>query len=168
MELNTTNQPATTLSAAALIASSPAAAAGIDIATLLAADATPVEKTFTVSVLFNEDGDHLAGFDIVGKNSEQYRAVIRATSVTAIKRSQTKKQQIDGKTDAGAGQLYDLGEDRNTKIAKAVIVGLPGFVQNGAQLPVTEDVLNALFGKFPSWVDRIIAALEVDANFLMI
>jgi hypothetical protein len=168
MELNTNTQTITGLTAAAVIASSPAAAAGIDVDLLLATDANPIEKVHTVSVLFNDDGDHAAGFDIVGKNSEQYRAIIRATSVVAIKRSQTKKQQIDGKTDAGAGQLFDLGEDRNLKIAKAVVVGLPGFVSSGVQLPVTEQVLDSLFAKFPAWVDKIIAALEVDANFLTI
>lgn len=152
MELTTTNQ----------------AAAGIDIDALLSADVSQIEKTFTVSVLFNEDGDHAAGFDIVGKNSDQYRKAVRATSVIAIKRSQTKSQQIDGKTDKGATQLYDLGEDRNVKIAKAVVVGLPGFVSNGVQLPVTDQVLDALFAKFPAWVDKIINALEVDANFLTI
>ncbi|MRW82883.1 hypothetical protein GJ698_02110 [Pseudoduganella sp. FT26W] len=145
-----------------------AATAGVDIALLLAADSKPVEKTFTVSVLFNDDGDHLAGFETVGKNSTQYRDVIRATSVTAIKRSQTKKQQIDGKTDAGAGQLFDLGEDRNLKIAIAVTVGLPGFTSGGQPLPVTEANVRALLTKFPAWVDKIIAALEVDANFLTI
>ncbi|MYM34940.1 hypothetical protein GTP38_11390 [Duganella sp. FT94W] len=142
--------------------------AGVDIALLLAADAKSVEKTHIVDVLFNDDGDRLAGFEIVGKNSIQYRDIIRATSVTAIKRSQTKKQQIDGKTDVGAGQLFDLGEDRNLKIAIAVTVGLPGFVSGGQPVPVTEANVRALLTKFPAWVDKVIAALEVDANFLTI
>lgn len=144
------------------------AAGGIDISLLLSNAAQPAEHTHTVSVLFDEEGNHAAGFEIVGKNSEQYRRAIRATSVSAIKRSQTKKQQIDGKTDAGAGQLYDLGEDRNLKIAKAIVVGLPGFVSEGAPLPVSDATLDALFAKFPAWIDKIVAALEVDANFLMI
>ena len=142
--------------------------AGFDISRILAVDAAPLEKPFVVSVLFDEDGNHKAGFEIVSKNSDQYRDVIRATSVTAIKRSQTKKEQIDAKTDKGAGTLYDLGEDRNQKIAMAVVIGLPGFVSAGQQLPVTGDVLKALFDKFPVWQEKIIAALEVDANFLAI
>jgi hypothetical protein len=171
MELNNQTNAigATTLIAAsAAVVGAATVSTGVDFDVLTAVNAEPVEKTFTVSVLFNEDGDHAAGFEIVGKNSEQYRDIIRATSVVAIKRSQTKKQQIDGKTDAGAGQLFDLGEDRNLKIAKAVVVGLPGFVSRGQPLPVNDANLNALFAKFPSWVDKIIAALEVDANFLTI
>jgi hypothetical protein len=116
-------------------------------------------------VIHDDDGNHKAGFDIVGKNSEQYQKVIRVTSMAAIKRSQTKKQQIDGKTDAGAGRLYDLGEDRQLKIATAVVVGLPGFTAAGQPLAVTEANITALLKKFPDWVTKINAALEVDANF---
>lgn len=141
---------------------------GFDISLLMAPDAAPLEKTFTVSVLFDADGNHKAGFEIVSKNSDQYRDVTRATSVTAIKRSQTKSQQIDGKTDAGAGTLYDLGEGRNRKIAKAVVVGLPGFTDKGEQVPVSDAFLDAVFDKFPTWQDAIIVALEKDANFLAI
>lgn len=140
--------------------------AGFDIALLLAPDAAPLEKTFTVSVLFDADGNHKAGFEIVSKNSDQYRAAIRATSTTAIKRSQTKSKQIDGKTDEGAGALFDLGEDRGQKIAMAVVVGLPGFVSNGQPVPVSEAFLKAVFDKFPTWEEKILAALEVDGNFL--
>ncbi|MYM81081.1 hypothetical protein GTP44_03785 [Duganella sp. FT50W] len=168
MELNTNTTSVATLATAAVIAAGMPAAVGVDFDRLLAASAAPVEKTFTVSTLFNDDGDHAAGLEIVGKNSIQYRDIIRATSVTAIKRSQTKKQQIDGKTDAGAGQLFDLGEDRNLKIAIAVTVGLPGFTTGGQPVPVTEANVRALLTKFPAWVDKVIAALEVDANFLTI
>lgn len=142
--------------------------AGFDISRLLGADAGPLEKTFTVSVLFDDEGNHKAGFEIVSKNSDQYRDVIRATSVTAIKRSQTKKEQIDGKTDAGAGTLFDLGENRAQKIAMAVVVGLPGFVSAGQPVPVTGDFLKAVFDKFPTWQDKVLTALEADANFLAI
>ena len=142
------------------------AAAGFDIS-LLNADA-PIEKTHTVTVLFDNDGNHRAGFEIVSKNSVQYQDAIRATSVNAIKRGQTKSLQIDAKTDEGAGTLYDLGEDRNMKIAMAVVVGLPGFVDQGEPVPVTAAFLKACFTKFPTWQDKIIAALEADANFLTV
>lgn len=140
--------------------------AGFDISLLLAPNAAPLEKTFTVSVLFDKDGNHKAGFEIVSKNSDQYRAAVRATSTTAIKRSQTKSLQIDGKTDAGAATIFDLGEDRGRKIAIAVVVGLPGFTDKGAQVPVSEAFLNAVFDKFPTWEEKILNALEVDGNFL--
>jgi hypothetical protein len=140
---------------------------GFDIS-LLDAPTTQLLKTFTVTVLFNEDGTPRAGFEIVGKNSDQYRDVIRATSVGAIQRAQQTKKTIDGKTEEGASTLYDLGEDRNQKIAMAVVVGAPGFVSGGQQVPVTGEFLKACFTKFPTWQDAILAALEADANFLAV
>lgn len=140
---------------------------GFDIA-LLDAPAEKLHKTFTVTVMFNDDGSPRAGFEIVGKNSDQYRDVIRATSVGAIQRSQQTKRVIDGKTEDGAGTLFDLGEDRFQKIAMAVVVGAPGFVSNGEPVPVTGQFLKACFTKFPTWQDAVIAALEADANFLAI
>lgn len=141
--------------------------AGFDIS-LLTGDAASIFKTHIVSVMFDADGNHKAGFEIVGKNSEQYQDVIRATSTTAIKRSVTKSQQIDAKTDEGAGALYDLGVDRNMKIAMAVVTGLPGFKDNGADVPVTGEFLKAVFTKFPTWQDKILADLEAESNFLKI
>ncbi len=141
--------------------------AGFDIS-LLQQDAAATFKTHLTSVLFDEDGNHKAGFEIVGKNSEQYQDVIRATSTTAIKRSVTKSQQIDAKTDEGAGALYNLGVDRNMKIAMAVVVGLPGFVDKGAPVPVTGEFLKAVFTKFPTWQEKILSDLEAESNFLLI
>lgn len=142
------------------------ASAGFDIALL--ASPEKIAKVHTVEVAHDDDGNMLAGFDIVGKNSIQYRDVIRSTSVTAIKRSQTKKEQIDAKTEKGAGTLYDLGEDRNRKIAIAVVVGAPGFVSNGQPVELTEGFLNLCFDAQPTWQEKILAALEADANFLAI
>lgn len=141
--------------------------AGFDIS-LLADGAAPVEKTHTVTVMFDDEGNHKAGFEIVSKNSGQYQAAIRETSVGAIKRSQQKNKQIDAKTDDGAGELFDLGENRNMKLAMAVVVGLPGFVDKGVPVPVTPQFLKAVFTKFPTWQEKIIAALEADANFLTV
>ncbi|KQQ40468.1 hypothetical protein ASF61_06865 [Duganella sp. Leaf126] len=142
------------------------ATAGFDVALL--ASPEKIAKTHTVEVAHDDDGNMLAGFDIVGKNSVQYRDVVRATSVTAIKRSQTKKEQIDAKTDAGAGAVYDLSESRNRKIAIAVVVGAPGFVSNGQPVELTEGFLNLCFDAQPTWQDKILTALEADANFLAI
>lgn len=140
--------------------------AGFDIALL--ASPEKISKVHTVEVAHDDDGNMLAGFDIVGKNSTQYRDVIRSTSVAAIKRSQTKKEQIDAKTEKGAGTLYDLGEDRNRKIAIAVVVGAPGFVSNGEPVVLTPEFLNLCFDAQPTWEAKILAALDADANFLAI
>ena len=127
-----------------------------------------VDQVHLVSVLFDEDGAHKAGFEIVSKNSDQYRAVIRETSVVAIKRSVQKSKQIDAKTDEGAAELYDLAENRNLKIAIAVVVGMPGFVDKGVQVQPSPALLKAIFEKMPSWQEKVLAALEADGNFLTV
>jgi hypothetical protein len=139
---------------------------GFDISLL----ATPakLDKTHVVEVMFDDEGNMQAGFEIVGKNSTQYRDVIRETSTSAIQRSQQKKQQIDAKTSAGAGTLFDLGENRNQKIAIAVTVGAPGFTDNGEPVKLTPEFLNMCFDARPTWQEQILVALEADANFLAI
>lgn len=143
--------------------------AGFDIAALNA-PAAVLFKSHVVTVIFDNDGKHQAGFEIAagGKNSEQYQEVIRATSTGAIQRSVQKKQVIDAATEDGAGALYDLGVDRTMKIAMAVIVGLPGFVDKGEPVPVTGEFLKMVFTKFPTWQNQVLAALEADSNFLTI
>ena len=141
--------------------------AGFDISLLENPD-EKLYKTFVHPVLFNENGSVRAGFEIVGKNSPQYRDVIRATSVGAIQRSQQKQKAIDGKTEEGAGTLFDLGENRNQKIAMAVVIGAPGFVDQGQPVQVSGKFLKACFDRFPTWQDGILAALDADAHFLAV
>ena len=143
--------------------------AGFDIS-LIAEGAPSIEKSHTVTVIFDEEGNHQAGFEIVegGKNSLQYRHAIRASDTGIVMTSQQKNKQIDAKTFDGATAILDRGDDRNFKIACAVIVGLPGFVDKGAPVPVTDEFLRAVFTKFPVWQEKILAALEVDADFLAI
>lgn len=140
--------------------------AGFDISALKKGRA--IFKPHTVTVIFDDNGKHEAGFEIVGKNSEQYQDVIRATSTGAIQRSVQKKNQIDAATEEGAGALYDLGVDRNMKIAMAVVTGLPGFVDGGQPVPVSGEFLKEVFELFPTWQEKILNALEADANFLTI
>lgn len=140
---------------------------GFDIS-LLNGDSNTADQVHLVSVLFDEDGGHKAGFEIVSKNSDQYRNVIRETSVMAIKRSVQKSKQIDAKTDEGAAELYDLAESRNLKIAVAVVVGMPGFVDKGIPVEPTPALLKSIFEKMPSWQEKVLAALEADGNFLTV
>lgn len=126
------------------------ASAGFDIS-LLNDGNKPVDQVHLVSVLFDEDGAHKAGFEIVSKNSDQYRAVIRETSVVAIKRSVQK--QADRREDRRrrCGTVYDLAENRSMKIAIAVVVGMPGFVDKGVPVQPSPALLKAIFEKMPSW-----------------
>lgn len=143
------------------------ASACFDIS-VLADEAAILYKTHTVGIKYDAEGKISVGIEIVGKASEQYQDIVRETTVSAIKRGQSKGMQIDGSTDDGAGTLFELGESRNMRIAIAVTVGLVGFVDNGAPVKPTPALLKQIYTKFPAWQEKVLAALEADANFLAV
>ena len=155
--MNTTNAP---LNIAQTLAVS-----GFDIANL---SAPAARVTFDVPVLFNQDGDPIAGIRIVGKNSPEYRAEHHATRANGYQRSAKKSTAIDATTDEGADQLVSTIDSNQKRIALAVAVDWYGFTSGGAEAPLDRAVLAAAFEKYPTWVDRVTVALENDANFLKV
>jgi hypothetical protein len=142
------------------------AAVGFDISNLTAAVAEVV--TFNVDVLFDEDGNPAAGFVIVGKNSPEYQAESHAVRADGYKRSAVRKTAIDAKTDAGASKLVEAIDSNATRLALSVVTGWYGFTSAGAPVPFDKGLVLAAFKKFPTWEDKVNAALEVDANFLKV
>lgn len=142
------------------------AAVGFDIANLTAAAAAPV--TFNVDVLFDDDGNPAAGFIIVGKNSPEYQAESHAVRADGYKRSAVRKTAIDAKTDAGASKLVEAIDSNATRLALSVVTGWYGFTSAGAPVPFDKSLVLAAFKKYPTWEDKVNAALEVDANFLKV
>jgi hypothetical protein len=142
------------------------AAVGFDIANLAAA--AVVAKTFNVDVLFDDDGNATAGFVIVGKNSNEYQAENHAIRAEGYKKSAIRKTAIDVKTDEGSSKLVDNIDSNATRLALSVVTGWYGFTNNGEPVPYTKELGLAAFKKFPTWEDKVNAALEVDANFLKV
>lgn len=140
------------------------AAVGFDISNLAAA--AVVGKTFNVDVMFDDDGNATAGFIIVGKNSPEYQAEAHAVRAEGHQRSAVRKTAIDAKTDEGANKLVDLIDSNATRLALSVIKGWYGFTSAGAPVPYERAHGLAAFKKFPTWEDKVNAALEVDSNFL--
>lgn len=141
------------------------AVAGFDIANL---SAPAARVTFDVPVLFNQDGDPIAGIRIVGKNSPEYRAEHHATRANGYQRSAKKSTAIDATTDEGADELVQVIDSNEKRIALAVAVEWWGFTSGGVEVPLDRAVLAAAYDKYPTWIDRITAALGVDANFLKV
>lgn len=142
------------------------AAVGFDISNLAAA--AVVAKTFKVDVLFDEDGNATAGFVIVGKNSPEYQAESHAVRADGYQKSAVRKTAIDAKTDEGASKLVDAIDSNATRLALSVVTGWYGFTSNGAPVPYERAHGLDAFKKFPTWEDKVNAALEVDANFLKV
>ncbi len=127
-------------------------------------DATE-KRGFDVPVVFDENADPVAGFTCVGKNSKEYRAMQRQQQIRAIKRSSVRAAQPDGKTDEGAAFYLDSGEENTMELAVASVIGLFGFSQDGAEMAMSAVNVESLFEKRPTWRDKVIAAIEADANF---
>ena len=141
------------------------AVGGFDIANL---SAPAARVTFDVPVIFDADGEAVAGIRIVGKNSDEYRKENHVLRAEGYKKSAKRKTAIDASTDEGADQLVHVIDDNQKRLALAVAVDWYGFTSNGAPVAFDKDMIAAAFDKYPTWQDRVTTALENDANFLKV
>lgn len=119
-----------------------------------------------VPVTYNDDGEPVMGFRIVGKDSEQYRKQAKENKAAAFKRGAVKRTQIDAKTSEGAAELVDLVECTDRSLAEAVVVDWYGFTSNRQAAVFDKALVKELFDKYPTWVDKVSLALENDSNFM--
>lgn len=141
------------------------AVAGFDIANL---SAPAARVTFDVPVIFDADGEPVAGIRIVGKNSDEYRKESHAVRAEGYKKAAKRKTAIDSSTDEGADQLVSLIDGNQKRLALAVAVDWYGFTSNGAPVAFDKGLIATAFDKYPTWQERVTAALENDANFLKV
>lgn len=137
---------------------------GVDLDSLL--DATTKDITFDVAVITDEDGNPVAGFTIVGRNSEQGRAADKAVRVANQKAAANRAKAIDSKTDAGAEKVVGIVEDQNLGRAAAVVVDWFGWTKAGVARPFDKAAVKGILSQKPTWVEKITVALNEDANFL--
>ncbi len=124
------------------------------------------DLTFDVPVVFDADGNPLAGFKVVGRNSQQYRDAERALSIKAIKKMSIRKTAGDDlKTDAGATQYVEDAQSREMAMSVACVVDWYGFGKSGAAVPLTVEALTDVFSKRPTWMNAVSNAVTTDANF---
>lgn len=142
------------------------ALAGFDIANLHVSASEEKPVTHNVDILFDDDGNATLGFVIVGKNSPEYQAENHAVRAEGYKKSAVRKTAIDAKTDEGSSKLVDMIDSNATRLALSAVVGWYGFTSAGAPVPFDKKLVLAAFKKYPTWEDKVNAALEVDANFL--
>lgn len=148
------------------IQKSPATAAGIDLDALEVVNTAQV--TFDVDVLFDSEGNPLAGFKCVGKNSPQYQAVTNDIRIANIQRSAARKKSVDATTETGARLVVDTLENNEALTAKAVIVDWYGFNSAGQPAPFDAARVDALLTKYPTWIDAVTSKLEENANFIKV
>jgi hypothetical protein len=61
--------------------------------------------------------------------------------------------------------VVDTGADRRLRIVRACTVGWYGFKDGGQDFPFTPENLDRMLKARPNWVNRLIAAIEDEANF---
>lgn len=141
------------------------AIAGFDISNLTA----PAERVaFKVDLMYDDEDNPIAGYIIVGKNSPEYQAESHAVRADGYKKSAVRKNAIDAKTDDGSSKLVSIIDRNQTRLAVAVVVGWYGFTSAGVEVPLDKALVKSSYEKYPTWQDKVSAALEVDANFLKV
>jgi hypothetical protein len=146
------------------IQKSPAKVAGFEIEDLDA----PEQVTHKVGVVFNDEGDAISGFIIVGKDSPQYQdenSVIRQEN---IQRASKRNKQIDTSTPEGAKLVATTLNNNEKRLALAVTVGWFGFNSEGAELAFSKQMTEKMYTKKPTWLEKVNAALDADANFIKV
>lgn len=127
---------------------------------------SPIEETlFKVVVTSDIDGNDKQGFFITSKNSNEYQDATRTVRIEGLKRSAKRKNQLDTSTDEGAGVVSRMIETNELALACSVVKGWFGFTQGGVEAPFTATIVPKMLSKFPTWKDKISAALEVETNF---
>lgn len=136
---------------------------GFDIDNM-SVDSGPV--THSVSVIDDVDGNSVSGFVIVGKNSNEYQSAVRAIRIENIKRAAKRKTQIDSSTDEGAAFIARTVDQSDRTTALAVTVGWYGMNSGGKPMAFDKMVVERMFQRYPTWQQKVLAALEEDANFI--
>jgi hypothetical protein len=137
--------------------------AGFDLSQL---DSTEDATLFKVVVISDIDGNDKCGFMIDSKNCAEYREATRLVRIDGLKRSAKRKSALDTSTDEGAGVVAKMIENNEMTLALAVIKGWFGFQSNGVDVPFDKGLVTKMLTKYPTWKDKISAALDNEANFI--
>jgi hypothetical protein len=136
---------------------------GFDIGNL---DAINSVELFRVVVILDANGDDKSGFSIVGKNSAEYQAATHKIRVASLQRASRRKSSLDTTTEEGAAAMADAIDANELALAISVVRDWFGFASNGVTAPFDAQMTAKMLAKFPTWREKISAALEVDANFI--
>lgn len=126
--------------------------------------------TAKVPVVINSDGEDVSGFIILGKDSDEFQNAQKKLRMEGVQKSAKRKTMIDASTDDGAAKLTTLIEDQERRLALSVVVDWFGFSRKDADgqvvaVPFDKALVEHMFKVKPTWQAKVMAALEVDANF---
>lgn len=124
-------------------------------------------QNITTDVVFeyDKDGSPKTGFKIVGPDSVQYLNAQVANRVRNRKRNAVG-QTIDLKTDKGQLEIEEVTQENLHNVACAVVVDWFGFANGGKPAAFDPEQVKKIFAARRSWQDKVIAALDREADFL--
>jgi hypothetical protein len=123
-------------------------------------------STYDVPFHFDADGNADAYITVVGKNSQQYKDAERTTTRVALKKSSVRGRPLDMKKDSDAEEFIDQREATNVALATAVTVGWFGLTDKGVEYPFSAANAKSLYTKHAVVREKVLAAVEDQANFL--
>jgi hypothetical protein len=121
-----------------------------------------------VNLIFDAEGAPLAGFYIVGKNSQEYQDEKARQRIEGIMRSNQRNKQVDSATEEGAKIIAESIDKSEHSMAVAVTVGWFGFGEEGAAATFDRKVAEQILTQMPMWQTKVTQALEQDANFMKV
>lgn len=124
-----------------------------------------VEALTDVPVVFDEEGKPSIGFRVVGVNSKDYQTAARAFDVLSVKRVGNRGRPINMATDEGAKDVVVANEKRKVAIACACAKEVYGLTVGGQPAKADVETLTAIFKKRPSWLNKVVLAVETDDLF---
>ena len=124
------------------------------------------KATFRVSLILDANGDPKSGFIIVGKNSDEYKEATKRIRVEGLQRSAQRKGPLDTSKAEGAETLASAIEANDIAQAAAVVCSWFGFANKGVAAEFDAKTARAMLVKFPTWRQKVLEALEDDANFI--
>lgn len=128
-------------------------------------DKTAAEEPIRVAVAVDDEGNDVCGFFVAGKNSSAYQKESQRIRAAALRRAANRKSVSDTTTEAGSVSLAKTIDANEQSLAAAILVGWFGFGRANVAIEFNRDVAAGLLVKYPTWREKIIAAVEADANF---
>jgi len=121
--------------------------------------------THKCGVIFDDNGDPVSGFIMVGKNSAEYQANQATIKTENIQRAGKRKKAIDTATEEGAAVVTETMARNDRSTAMAVVTGFFGFDRAGKPVEFSKDLLETMFNKMPQWQAKVLNDLDEEANF---
>lgn len=119
-----------------------------------------------VELLFNGDGVCIAGFRVLGADSEEYQTIDRAFKVSGVKKAAHRGRGIDAKTDNGAEELINVLGSRDMALIVGCTKEIFGFDLDGVPATADAKTLKAIFDKRPTWKFKTLSVIEEERVFI--